>query len=65
MKLLRVGELGNEIPAILDDENQIRDLSKIVQDFNPENLTFETLEKIKETDFYFLFLNSEKLEKFY
>lgn len=50
MKLLRVGELGNEIPAILDDENQIRDLSKIVQDFNPENLTFETLEKIKETD---------------
>ena len=38
MKLLRVGELGKEIPAVLDSENKIRDLSKIVQDFNPDNL---------------------------
>ena len=50
MKLLRVGEFGKEIPAIIDEENKIRDLSKIVNDFNPENLTFETLNKIKEID---------------
>ena len=50
MKLLRVGELGKEIPAILDNENKIRDLSKIIQDFNPDNLNFENLDKIKKTD---------------
>ena len=50
MKLLRVGEFGNEIPAALDDENEIRDLSKIIKDFSPENLNFETFEKIKKAD---------------
>ena len=50
MKLLRVGELGKEIPAVLDSENKIRDLSKIIQDFNPENLNLEILDKIKKTD---------------
>ena len=50
MKLLRVGEFGNEIPAVLDDENRIRDLSKIIQDFSSKNLNFDILEKIKKTD---------------
>ena len=50
MKFLRVGEFGNEIPAVLDNENNIRDLSKIIQDFNPENLNFEILDKIKKTE---------------
>ena len=50
MKLLRVGELGKEIPAVLDSENKIRDLSKIVQDFNPDYLNFNILDKIKKTD---------------
>ena len=50
MKLLRVGEFGNEIPAVLDDENKIRDLSKIIKDLSPENLNFETFEKIKKAD---------------
>jgi len=50
MKLLRVGEIGKEVPAILDNENIIRDLSKILKDFNPDNLNFETLEKIKVLD---------------
>ena len=48
MKLLRVGIKGKEKPAILDNENNIRDLSKVVSDFNPQNLNFETLEKINE-----------------
>ena len=50
MKLLRVGEFGKEIPAILDNENNIRDLSKIIQDFDPNNLNFENLDRIKKTD---------------
>ena len=50
MKLLRVGEIGKEVPAILDNENTIRNLSKILKDFNPDNLNFETLEKIKVLD---------------
>ena len=50
MKLLRVGEFGKEIPAILDSENKIRDLSNIIQDFNPQNLNFAVLDRIKKTD---------------
>ena len=50
MKLLRVGEIGNEIPAVLDDENEIRDLSGIIKDLSPENLNFEVFEKIKKAD---------------
>ena len=50
MKLLRVGELGFEKPAILDNQNNYRDLSSIINDFIPDTLNFETLEKIKNTD---------------
>ena len=50
MKLLRVGELGKEAPAVIDDDNIIRDLSEIVEDFNSANLNFETLENIKKTN---------------
>ena len=50
MKLLRVGEFGNEIPAVLDDENKIRDLSGIIKDLSAENLNFEIFEKIKKAD---------------
>ena len=50
MKLLRVGNFGEEIPAIIDKENKIRDLSKIVDDFNPESLNFKTLDEIKKVD---------------
>ena len=50
MKFLRVGEFGKEIPAIIDNENKIRDLSNVIEDFNPDNLNFENLEKIKKID---------------
>ena len=50
MKFLRVGESGNEIPAILDDKNNIRNLSNIFKDLTPENLNFENLDKIKNFD---------------
>ena len=48
MKLLRVGKAGKEKPAILDGENNYRDLSNFIHDLNPESLNFETLNKIKE-----------------
>ena len=47
MKLLRVGEIGKEKPAILDKNNKVRDLSSHIKDFNSENLKFETISKIK------------------
>ena len=47
MKLLRVGELGSEIVAALDDNNVIRDLSDHIKDLNPQTINEETLNKLK------------------
>ena len=51
MKLLRVGEKNKEIPAVLDKENKIRSLSNYINDFNPDTLNFNTIDKIKKLDF--------------
>ena len=48
MKLLRAGLPGKEKPAIIDNEKNFRDLSKVVSDFNPQNLNFDTIEKINQ-----------------
>jgi len=48
MKLLRCGNNGNEKPAALDKEGKIRDLSSIIHDLDPKNLSFETLNKLKK-----------------
>ena len=50
MRLLRIGEVGSEKPALIDNENKYRDLSSIIKDLNPDTLNFETLDKIKTTD---------------
>ena len=50
MKLLRVGDKGKEVPAIVDNENNYRDLSSLVDDLNPSTLNFEILKKIKASD---------------
>ena len=50
MKFLRVGNTGKEIPAIIDNENKIRDLSSIIKDLNPDTINFETIEKINKTN---------------
>ena len=50
MRLCRIGEVGDEKPAIIDKDGNYKDLSSIVADFNPNTLNFETLEKIKKTD---------------
>ena len=46
MKLLRVGQLGQEKVAILDSENKIRDLSLHISDLNPDTINFQTVEKL-------------------
>ena len=50
MKLLRVGELGNETVAALDSNNKMRDLSDYIDDLNPKTLNQETLNKLKKLD---------------
>ena len=47
MKLLRVGKLGSEIVAAVDDNNIIRDLSDYIEDLNPQTINEETLKKLK------------------
>ena len=47
MKLLRVGDLGNEIVAVLDSNNVIRDLSDYIKDLNPQTINEEILDKLK------------------
>ena len=48
MKLLRVGLTGKEKPAALDKNAKIRDLSSHIVDFNPENLNFESFNKLSK-----------------
>ena len=50
MKLCRIGEIGKEKPAIIDKDNNYRDLSSLITDFNPETLNFDTINKINKTD---------------
>ena len=50
MKICRVGKKNKEKPALIDKDNQYRDLSSIVEDFNPSSLNFEILQKIKKID---------------
>lgn len=50
MKFLRFGLAGAEKPGCLDDTGTIRDLSGLIDDFTPETLSCETLERLKGTD---------------
>ena len=47
MKFLRIGPVKHEKPAIIDNDNTIRDLSSVIRDFDPENINFETINKVK------------------
>jgi 2-keto-4-pentenoate hydratase/2-oxohepta-3-ene-1,7-dioic acid hydratase in catechol pathway len=47
MKLLRVGDIGKEIPALLGNDNKIRSLKNYLNDFDPSTLIFEKINKIK------------------
>ena len=50
MKLLRVGQKGNEKPAVLDSGGKIRDISSHIKDLDADNLNFETISKLKDID---------------
>ena len=50
MKLLRVGEKGKEKPAILDSQGKIRSLENYINDFDANNLNFETIKEIEKLD---------------
>ena len=50
MKLLRCGNKGKEIPAALDKNGHIRNLSSHITDFDSDNLTLDNLVKLKKID---------------
>lgn len=50
MKLLRFGAVGAEKPGILDQNGQIRDLSKVIDDLSGDNLSDATIAKIGNID---------------
>ncbi len=50
MKLLRVGPLGHETPALLDAQGGLRDLSAVVPDITPEVLSPEGLARLRTID---------------
>ena len=50
MKLLRCGNIGKEKPAALDKSGKIKDISSYIDDFNPENINFLNLGKLKKID---------------
>ena len=54
MKLLRVGNKGNERPAVLDKNGKIRDISSYINDLDPDHLNFETINKLNEINFEML-----------
>ena len=56
MKLLRLGNIGQEIPAAIDKNGKYRNLSSHLKDLNPETINFENLEKLKK-------INLENLEE--
>ena len=50
MKLLRFGPPGNERPGVLDQHNQIRDLSGVLTDISKEALLPESIERLRSLD---------------
>ena len=50
MKLCRIGNVGEEKPAIIDEKNNFRDLSSLINDFDPGTLNFNTIDIIQKSD---------------
>ena len=50
MKLLRYGPPGKEKPGLLDASGKLRDLSKIIPDIGPEQLSEAALAKLRKLD---------------
>ena len=56
MKLLRLGNVGQEILSAIDKNGKYRNLSSHLKNLNPETINFENLEKLKK-------INLESLEE--
>ena len=50
MKLLRYGDKGQERPALLDNNGQLRDLSAVVTDIAGETLSPESIARLQDID---------------
>ena len=50
MKFLRCGSVGKEMPAVLDENGIIRNLSTIIPDLTSNTINKSTIEKIKKED---------------
>jgi 2-keto-4-pentenoate hydratase/2-oxohepta-3-ene-1,7-dioic acid hydratase in catechol pathway len=50
MKLLRVGDPGKEVPAVLDNSGVARDVSSLVADFGPETLSPQLIDTLSKAD---------------
>ena len=48
LRLVRFGPIGEEKPGLVDDQNQIHDLSAFIEDITPSQLSDEVLEEIAE-----------------
>ena len=48
LRLVRFGPIGEEKPGLLDDQNQIHDLSAFIEDITPSQLSDQALEEIAE-----------------
>lgn len=46
MKLVRYGRLGKEKPGLIDEEGSLRDLSGVIEDIRPEQLSAKSLAKL-------------------
>ena len=46
MKLVRFGKSGAEKPGLVDGQGRLRDLSNVIVDITPDNLSPSALEKI-------------------
>ncbi len=50
MKLLRYGPAGQEKPAVLDSDGNVRDISTIALDINPKTFANGLIDKVKAAD---------------
>ena len=48
MKLVRYGKPGQEKPGLIDAQGQLRDLSKVIQDVSPDQLSDKALAKLRK-----------------
>ena len=46
MKLVRYGRIGKEKPGLIDEEGRLRDLSAVVEDIGPEQLSDKSLARL-------------------